>query len=180
MSLQTFEIKVQDIYHDPNNARKHDSKNLAAIKGSLVKFGQQKPIVIDKKNIVLAGNGTLEAAKELGWEHITVVRSTLEGYEAMAYALADNRSSELAEWDQEQLGSQLVQLQEIDYDIADIGFPSTDEWDSDLRAPVDGIEENDAPLKSIIKVYCEQPNKDEAEQAIKEALAHLDGVTVET
>lgn len=34
-------------------------------------------------------NGTLEAAKELGWEHITVVRSTLEGYEAMAYALAD-------------------------------------------------------------------------------------------
>jgi len=55
---------------DPANVRKHDRRNLDAIKASLRKFGQQKPIVVDTKGIVLAGNGTLTAAKELGWSEI--------------------------------------------------------------------------------------------------------------
>ena len=129
MSLLTFDINVSEIMQDPNNARKHDGKNLDAIKGSLAKFGQQKPIVIDEKNIVLAGNGTLSAARSLGWKTITAVRSALKGYDATAYALADNRSSELAEWDQEILDSQLQALSAFDFPLMDIGFdmPSLDD-----------------------------------------------------
>ena len=120
MEVQTR--PVVDLIPDPNNARKHDQKNLDAIKGSLAKFGQQKPIVIDKNNIVLAGNGTLASAKALGWKDIQVVVSTLEGFNASAYALADNRSSELAEWDTDVLSDTLKALHAAEFDIGEIGF----------------------------------------------------------
>jgi hypothetical protein len=74
---------------------------------SLRRFGQQKPIVIDRNNIVRAGNGTLEAAKRLGWKKIDCVLTELNGADATAYAIADNRSAELAEWDDEILAATL-------------------------------------------------------------------------
>lgn len=94
-------VKIDSLSLDPANARKHSKKNLDAIKGSLRKFGQQKPIVVDKNGVVVAGNGTLAAAKELSWEEISAVRTELTGPEAMAFAAADNRTAELAEWDVE-------------------------------------------------------------------------------
>jgi len=68
--MQIETILVADLHLDPSNARNHPTKNLDAIKGSLAKFGQQKPIVIDKNNVVIAGNGTLEAAKAR-WQKFT-------------------------------------------------------------------------------------------------------------
>lgn len=65
--------KVAELASDPANVRKHNEKNLDAIKASLTRFGQQKPIVIDKSGVVRAGNGTLAAAKALGWAEIDCV-----------------------------------------------------------------------------------------------------------
>ena len=103
-------LPVAGLHLDPANARKHSSRNLEAVKASLARFGQQKPIVIDKDNIVRAGNGTLEAAKALGWEEISIVRSELIGPEMTAFAIADNRTAELAEWDMEALAKTLKAL----------------------------------------------------------------------
>jgi DNA modification methylase len=113
---------ISALHFDPANARKHGAKNLQAIKGSLAKFGQQKPIVVDAKGVVIAGNGTLAAAKELGWTEIKIVRTDLVGPEAIAFALADNRAAELAEWDDDILGPALQALREDGFDIASIGF----------------------------------------------------------
>jgi DNA modification methylase len=71
---------------------------------------------------VIAGNGTLEAAKELGWTHINVVVTELDELGKMAFALADNKTSELAEWDDDILKYQLDWLDKQDFDISDIGF----------------------------------------------------------
>jgi ParB-like chromosome segregation protein Spo0J len=106
---------------DPANVRKHGARNLDAIKASLRRFGQQKPIVIDAKGVVLAGNGTLQAAKELGWVEIDIVRTALEGTQATAFAIADNRTAELAEWD-EKLGDVLQALVKDGVDAEDVGF----------------------------------------------------------
>jgi DNA modification methylase len=114
-------IKVSDLSLDPSNVRKHSRRNLDAIKASLRKFGQQKPIVIDAKGIVLAGNGTLTAAKELGWTEIEITRTTLQGVEATAFAIADNRSAELAEWE-DSLADVLKSLAKADVDLAELGF----------------------------------------------------------
>ena len=101
-------VEIAKLIADPSNARKHPERNLATIVGSLHRFGQVKPIVIDKTNVVRAGNGTLEAARSLGWTHLDCVRTQLDGSDATAYAIADNRTSELAEWD----GDVLVALLE--------------------------------------------------------------------
>lgn len=118
-------VPIADLLPDPSNARKHKEKNISAIKGSLVKFGQQKPIVINKDNIVIAGNGTLEAAKALGWSNIKVVRSDLDKLGQTAFAIADNRSSELAEWDLDVLGKSLEALED-DFALEDLGFDEDD------------------------------------------------------
>ena len=114
--------KISELYNDPNNARKHDEKNLKAIKGSLKKFGLQKPIVIDLKDIVIAGNGTLEAARQLGWDEIDCVVTELDNFNATAFAIADNRTSDLSTFDEMILGSTLQALREDGFDLGEIGF----------------------------------------------------------
>ena len=86
--MEVIRKPIGQLSYDPNNARKHDPKNVEAIKGSLRKFKQQKPIVITKDNIVIAGNGTLQAAKELEWTEIDCVVTDLESFNATAFALA--------------------------------------------------------------------------------------------
>lgn len=119
-------VKIASLKFDPRNARKHDDRNIKAIMDSLNKFGQQKAIVVGDDNIVIAGNGTLEAAKRLGWDTIDVRRSGLKSDEATAYAIADNRSAELAEWDDPVLGDILSELKESGWELDDLGFNDDD------------------------------------------------------
>lgn len=122
--MKVVSKKISDLVLDPENARKHSARNLDAISNSLKRFGQRKPIVVGAGNIVLAGNGTLEAAKNLGWENIDVVEAPPDWdiNTARAFALADNRSAELAEWDESILAKQLLALDEADFDITELGF----------------------------------------------------------
>jgi DNA modification methylase len=141
--MKTELVKIETLVFDPANARKHGEKNLSAIKSSLQRFGQQKPIVVDASGVVRAGNGTLAAAKSLGWKEISIVRSPLSGSEATAYAIADNRSSELAEWDDDVLSQTLAALQIEDEDLAlATGFDAK-EIDA-LLAP-DEVKEDEVP-----------------------------------
>jgi len=121
VNLET--VAIESLELDPNNARKHSRRNLDAIAASLNKFGQRKPIVVHN-GTVIAGNGTLEAAKSLGWTEIGITRcpDDWDADTAKAYALADNRSSELAEWDDLVLANQLLDLDGAGWDIAELGF----------------------------------------------------------
>ena len=92
---------IGNVVADPANARKHGEKNLAAIAASLRVYGQRTPIVVNKSNsVVLKGNGTLAAALTLGWTHLAVVWVEDDPATAAGYAIADNRTAELAEWDE--------------------------------------------------------------------------------
>ena len=123
MKLET--VPLGSISPDPANTRKHSRRNLDAIKASLRRFGQQKPIVVDAKGVVLAGNGTLAAATELGWSEIQIVRTALAGVDATAFGIADNRTAELAEWD-DKLGDVLAALKAEEFPLAEIGFDEAD------------------------------------------------------
>lgn len=117
-------IKISELTPDPHNARTHDEANLKAIAGSLSEFGQRKPIVITQDNKVVAGNGTLTAAKLIGWTEIDCVRVPADwtADRIKAYALADNRTAELAQWDINVLDAQLSELRLVDFDLGTIGF----------------------------------------------------------
>ena len=137
--MKIKKYKIDELTLDPNNARKHGPKNLEAIKGSLAKFGQQKPVVVNSRGVVVAGNGTLEAARALGWTEINAVVTDLDDFNQTAFALADNRTAELAQWDDDILGSTLQALREEGFDIGEIGF---DIADASFNY---GLDDNDNP-----------------------------------
>jgi ParB family chromosome partitioning protein len=122
-ALRGYAVPVEALSVDPANVRLHSEPNIEAIKASLRTFGQQKPIVVDQRGRVIAGNGTLEAARQLGWTMIAAVRSDLKGAERAAFAIADNRTAELADWDERGLLRQLEALQEeMGVDWEAVGF----------------------------------------------------------
>jgi ParB family chromosome partitioning protein len=168
MNFET--IAVADLSLDPSNVRKHSRRNLDAIKASLRKFGQQKPIVVDAKGIVLAGNGTLTAAQELGWTEIQIVRTELAGVEATAFAIADNRTAELAEWEEDKLNAVLKSLRDEGVDLVDVGY-SPEDLDQFAAAEVEApaLKDGDrAPFRQMtFTVHDEQ--FDEVEAAMSKA-----------
>jgi hypothetical protein len=135
--MKLEKIKISELSCDPANARKHPERNIETIVASLKRFGQQKPIVIDSSNVVRAGNGTLEAARSMGWTEIDCVRTSLKGSDAIAYAIADNRTAELAEWDDDVLAASLNGLLADDPDLLNAaGF--SDEELAALLGELDG------------------------------------------
>lgn len=123
--MKIEQIALDAVTLDPLNARSHSQRNLSTIMASLESFGQRKPIVLHG-DTVIAGNGTVEAARALGWKKIAATRVPEDWTEeqARAYAIADNRTAELAEWD----GSQLLEtLSSFDADsLMASGFDQDD------------------------------------------------------
>lgn len=98
-------VPIASLVPDPDNARLHGDRNMEAICESLKRFGQKTALVVRRKDRkVAAGNGRLAAAKQLGWSKIAASFSDMTDAEFSAYALADNRTSELAEWNAEVVG----------------------------------------------------------------------------
>ncbi len=109
--LKHLLFPISKLKLDPNNARVHGEENMLAIVDALKTFGQQKPILVDKKGIVRAGNGRLEAAKILGWTQIAVLRLPFDGEKALReFAILDNRTGELSTWKIEQLAAEFKSI----------------------------------------------------------------------
>lgn len=123
--IRAMAVTVRSLTSDPDNARRHDERNLAAIAASLQRFGQQAPIVYavrKGRRVVVKGNGVLAAARSLGWSHVAAVRSDLHDRALRAYAIADNRTGELSEFDTALLTIQLQELADSDFGLDAVGF----------------------------------------------------------
>jgi DNA modification methylase len=115
---------IKDLKSDHKNARKRTDRSAKLIAESLQRYGAARSIVIDEDNRILAGNGTIEGAKAAGIQNIRVIetdgteiiavkRTGLSEDEKIGLALADNRTSDLSDWDKDML----QQLSE-EHDIA--------------------------------------------------------------
>lgn len=144
-TMKVVEVAMESLSPDPANLRKHGVRNIEAIKASLRKFGQQKPIIVDSNGIILAGNGTYEAAKALGWVKIRIVRTNLKGADATGFSIADNRTAELAEWDDQALAETLRSLQSEEFEIESTGFTDEDVSAILQKLGTDMIEDGAAP-----------------------------------
>jgi ParB-like chromosome segregation protein Spo0J len=166
--LRTLAVPIDGLAVDDNNARSHNDRNLSAIKTSLTRFGQRQPLVVQKQGMVVrAGNGRLAIAKELGWTHVAAIVVDENDAEAAAYALADNRSGELAEWD---LGTLATTLEHLDVALPDFsardlgwsqmeidGLKMATSWDdaierADIYPPKDPEDSRAQPDRSYPKI----------------------------
>lgn len=119
--LRAFAVPIDSVVLDPKNARKHGEENLKAIESSLRRFGQRLPIVVQRNGMVVrAGNGRVQVARKMGWTHIAAVVVEDGDEAATAFAILDNQSGALAEWDDAMLADLLKSLP---HDLRiDLGF----------------------------------------------------------
>ena len=136
--MQLERVALDKLHEDPLNVRRHNPRNLAVIRGSLQRFGQRgRAVVALRDGTVIAGNGLIAAARELGWSHVDVHFSDdLAGEDARAFAIADNRSGELSFFDEAQLAEQLADMSPDLVEL--IGFDAGDLADLSGAVPQDG------------------------------------------
>jgi len=137
-NLRILEVDSKDLVLDPNNARQHSEAQIKAIAKSLEEFGQQRPLVVDKNNVVYAGNGTLQAAQSLNWEKVSVVVLPFDDpIKCRAFAIADNRTSDLSSWDNAELVKSLEEINNANL-LDTVGYSSYDV--DDLKALLSEME----------------------------------------
>lgn len=127
--LRPLGVPIGTLKPDPDNLRTHGDRNLASIRASLALHGQRKPVVATTDGVVVAGNGTLLAARSMGWTHLAVVRYDGPPEKLRAFAVQDNRTAELAEWDRAALSAALPELADQGYTLEELGWN-----DDELRA----------------------------------------------
>lgn len=124
-AMKFVEVSLDDLMPDDHNARVHGERNKKALAESFDKFGAARSIVVDADGKVRAGNGSLEAAREHGIEKAIVIetdgsklvvvkRSDWTPSQGIAYALADNKTTDLSEFDYQIVAEHLRFLQEAD------------------------------------------------------------------
>ena len=117
--LRPLAVPIGELTPDPRNAVKHGEENLASIEASFRRFGQRRPLVAQRDTgAVLVGNGRLAVARRLGWTHVAVVWVQDDPTAAAGYAIADNRTADLAEWDETLLAELAAEVRDDDADLA--------------------------------------------------------------
>ena len=126
--MDVIEKKLKDIKPYEKNPRKNDSA-VDAVANSIREFGFKVPVVIDKDGVIVCGHTRYKAAKKLKLDTVPcVIADDLTEEQIKAYRLADNKVSELAEWDIDLLGEELNDI--FDIDMSDFGFNIEDEEDT--------------------------------------------------
>ncbi len=107
-AIETETIDIDTVHPHPRNVRQGD---VGAISQSLQAHGQYRPITYQKSTgRILAGNHTWKAAKALGWKNIVASAVVCDDDEAIRILIADNRTSDLADYDDAGLAELLKEL----------------------------------------------------------------------
>jgi hypothetical protein len=126
----------------PQNVRQGD---IGLICQSLQQHGQYRPIVVQKSsNYILAGNHTYRAATALGWSEIAATYVDCDDAQALQIMLADNRTSDMASYDESALADLLTDM--INLDALEGTLFDADDLD-DLMQRINGTLSFDPPAK---------------------------------
>lgn len=133
-------ININKLIPYINNPRLNDGA-VDKVASSIKNFGFKNPIIIDKDNEIIAGHTRLKAARKLGLEEVPTIKvEDLTDNQIKAFRIADNKTSEFAEWDME-----LLEIEMEDLGDMFTGF-SDDEFD-DIMGTYDGVQEDDYEIE---------------------------------
>lgn len=108
--MKIVSVSLQDLKPYENNPRLNDNA-VEAVMNSIKEFGFNVPLVIDKNNMIVAGHTRYKAANRLKLETVPCYRvENLTEEQIKAFRLADNKVSELAEWDFTKLEQELAEI----------------------------------------------------------------------
>lgn len=116
-------IKLAELTGYETNSRTHSAEQIAQIAASITEFGFTNPILIDESNVIIAGHGRLDAAKQLKLIEAPCLRlSHLSEAQKKAYVIADNKLALNAGWDDDLLRLEIQTLEDSEYDLELLGF----------------------------------------------------------
>lgn len=137
--MQVVAKSIDDIKPYENNPRNNDDA-VDAVANSIKEFGWQQPIVVDSEGVIIAGHTRYKAAQKLGLKTVPVViAKDLSEEQVKAYRLADNKSGELATWNDDLLSTELEDI--LDIDMTDYGFDPLKDIEEDGEAQEDDFDE---------------------------------------
>lgn len=114
-----IEVKsIDDVKPYWRNPRKND-KTVEALMKVIPVVGFNVPIYIDSEGVIIKGHARYRTAVRLGMKEIPCIVSTNSDEQNRLDRVADNKVSELAEWD---IGDLRYELENIDFDLDSIGF----------------------------------------------------------
>ena len=170
---------IENILPYAQNPRINDDA-VPAVMESIKEFGFKIPIVLTADNVIVAGHTRIKAAKQLGMKEVPcVIADDLSEEQIKAFRLADNKSTEIATWDEEMLQQELSEI--LDIDMSMFGF---EEGETDFA---DEIEDNTYTMKTNIPQYeitgecptiAEMLNKEKSKELIAE-IEKAEGITEE-
>ena len=121
--MEIQEIDISRIRPYPDNPRKISDEAVEKVANSIREFGFQQPLVVDSDYVIIVGHTRLKAAEKLGLRTVpAVVADNLTPEQAKAYRLADNKTGELSDWDEEKLIEELEDLFNLDFSMEQFGF----------------------------------------------------------
>jgi len=111
--LQIEYLQTDSLVPYINNPRVND-RAIDAVAGSIAEFGFKNPIIVDRNKVIIAGHTRLLAARKLGLDQVPVIRAEdLTEKQVKAFRIADNRTAEFSEWDDELLAMELEGLEDM-------------------------------------------------------------------
>jgi len=119
INVSSENVAIDSISVHPANPRLGD---VAAIAESLEVNGQYSPIVVWNDTII-AGTHTWKAAKSLGWKTIAITRFDGSEDDALRILITDNRTSDIASYDNSLLLDMLKSLPDLEgtgFELADL------------------------------------------------------------
>ena len=118
--MNIIELNVDEIIPYENNPRKNEAA-IDKVAASIKEFGFKVPIIVDSENVIVAGHTRLKAAEQLGLKTVPVIMADdLTEEQIKAFRIADNKTSELSEWDFERLYAEMSEIENID--MGQFGF----------------------------------------------------------
>ena len=118
--------KLDEVKPYEKNPRVNDDA-VEAVAKSIKEFGFRQPIVVDADSVIVCGHSRWKAAKKLGLEQVPVhVARELTAEQIKAFRIADNKTSDLSDWNYELLPLELSELQDMNFDLSLLGFDSSE------------------------------------------------------
>ncbi len=135
--MEIQQIELGKLTPWDRNPRKNEHA-VDAVAESIRQFGFNVPIICDQDLQVVAGHVRLKAAKKLGLKQVPVIQLRLTDAERDAFAIADNKTGEIADWDTDALADILKDLRSLTTDLPSLGFN-----DAELQALLEPEEKFD-------------------------------------
>lgn len=127
-------VDIDSLRPYENNPRLYGGA-IDAVARSIEEFGFRNPIIVDRNGIIIAGHTRWYAARKLGLVQVPIIRADdLTERQVRAFRIADNKTSELAQWDMELLVAELTDLGD------DIFTGFTDDELAELLTPAEALD----------------------------------------